>query len=81
VRQLTTEVREALVAREPSDIAKPQRDQTTTEIALHVEQCFEGLELDQDDEAERRWRRLFMHLSRDQQMAVVQAVTRVASTT
>lgn len=51
------------------------------DIALHVEQAFEGLGLDQHDEAARRLYRLFMHLTRQQQRAAIAAIIRLATTT
>lgn len=51
------------------------------DMALHVEQAFEALGLDQHDEAARRLYRLFMHLTRQQQRAAIAAVIRLATTT
>jgi hypothetical protein len=51
------------------------------DIALHVEQAFEGLGLDQHDEAERRLYRLFMHLTWQQQRAAIAAIIHLATTT
>jgi hypothetical protein len=51
------------------------------DIQLNVDQAFEGLNLGQHDEAERRLNRLFMTLTRDQQRAAVAAILSVAITT
>jgi len=61
--------------------APPVRSEALQDIQLHVDQAFEGLNLGQHDEAERRLNRLFMTLTRDQQLAAVAAILRVATTT
>ncbi len=57
------------------------RSEALTDVPLHVEQLLDGLGLGEHEEAERRVNRLFLHLSRDQQQATVEAVIRVATTT
>jgi hypothetical protein len=52
-----------------------------TDVALHVEQLLEGLDLGDHEEAERRVNRLFLHLFRDQQRAAIEAIVDVGTTT
>lgn len=79
--QLRTEILEAVVPATATNEARMPRSQAVQDIALHVEQSFAGLQLDQHDEAERRLFRLFLHLTRDQQQATIAAIIRVATTT
>jgi hypothetical protein len=81
VRQLRGEILEALT---PLGAARPgeqPRSQPPPDIALNVGQLFEDLGVDEHEKAERRVNRLFLHLSRDQQRAVLQAIKHVATTT
>jgi hypothetical protein len=81
VRQLRGEILEALT---PLGAARPgeqPRSQPAPDIALNVGQLFEDLGVDEHEKAERRVNRLFLHLSRDQQRAVLQAIIHVATTT
>jgi hypothetical protein len=81
VRQLRSEILEALA---PSNVARPghePRSPTPPVIALHVEQLFEDLGLDEYEKAERRVNRLFLHLSREQQRAALAAIIHVATMT
>jgi hypothetical protein len=79
--QLRTEILEAVVPVAAAHEAQLPRSQAATDIALHVEQSFEGLQLDQHDEAEHRLFRLFLHLTPDQQRVAIAAIIRVATTT
>jgi hypothetical protein len=80
VRQLSGEILEALARLDAAHTGQP-RSQTPPDIALHVEQLFEDLALDEHEKAERRVNRLFLHLSRDQQRASLAAISHVATTT
>jgi hypothetical protein len=54
-------------------------DSSSDDAVLRVEQLLEGLELGDHEEAERRVNRLFLHLSRAQQRAAVEAIMHVAT--
>jgi hypothetical protein len=81
VRQLRGEILEAVARLDAARPGEQPHPQTPPDIALHVEQLFEDLGLDEHEKAERRVNRLFLHLSRDQQRATLQAIIRVATTT
>jgi hypothetical protein len=81
VRQIRAQILNAVAPRTAAQTAESASSGPSANIALHVEQCFEGLELDQHEEAERRLARLFLHLSREQERAAVAAIIRVATTT
>jgi hypothetical protein len=81
VRQLRGEILETLTQLSAARPGEQPRSQTPPDIALHVGQLFEDLGLDKHEKAERRVNRLFLHLSRDQQRAVLQAIIHVATTT
>jgi hypothetical protein len=81
VRQLRGEILKALARQEAARTGEKPRSQAPPDIALHVEQLFEDLGLDQHEKAERRVNRLFLHLSRDQQRASLAAIIHVATTT
>jgi hypothetical protein len=81
VRQLRGEILEALARLDAARPGEQPRSQTPPDIALHVEQLFEDLGLDEHDKAERRVNRLFLHLSRDQQRVALEAIIHVATTT
>jgi hypothetical protein len=68
-------------AADEAALAHPPRSDTLSDAPLHVEQILDGLRLGEHDEAERRVNRLFLHLTRDQQQAVVGQIIRVATTT
>ena len=59
----------------------PSPPTTITDVALHVEQLLEGLDIGEHDEAERRVNRLFLPLLRAQQRAVIEALIRTATAT
>ena len=77
VRQLRGEILEAFARLDVARSGERPRSETPPDIALHVEQLFEDLGLDEHEKAERRMNRLFLHLSRDQQRATLQAIMRV----
>lgn len=52
---------------------------TLPEIASHVARCFEGLDIDEHEEAERRIAQLFQQLPRAEQRAVVVAILGVVT--
>jgi hypothetical protein len=52
---------------------------TSPDVASHVERCFDGLALDDHEEAERRISQLFQQLTRAEQRAVVDAIIRVVT--
>jgi hypothetical protein len=52
---------------------------TLPEIASHVARCFDGLDIDEHEEAERRIAQLFQQLTRAEQRAVVEAILRVVT--
>src|SRR5262249_31919731 len=52
---------------------------TWPDVASHVERCFDGLALDEHEEAERRVSQLFQQLTRVEQRAVVEAIIRVVT--
>lgn len=79
IQQILAAIQGALASPEAAPGA--QAPATDPDIALHVEQCFQDLQLDQHDEAERRLNRLFMHMTREQQRAMVAAILGVATTT
>jgi hypothetical protein len=81
VRQLSGEILEALARLDAAHPRGKPRSQTPPDIALHVQQLFEDLDLDEHEKAERRVNRLFLHLSRDQQRAALAAIIYVATTT
>jgi hypothetical protein len=81
VRQLSGEILEAFARLDAARPGEKPRSQTPPDIALHVEQLFEDLGLDEHEKAERRVNRLFLHLSRDQQRAALAAIIHVATTT
>jgi hypothetical protein len=74
VRQLSGEILEALARLDAAHPRGKSRSQTPPDIALHVQQLFEDLDLDEHEKAERRVNRLFLHLSRDQQRAALAAI-------
>jgi len=61
--------------------ALPAPPITITDVALHIEQLLEGLDIGEHDEAERRVNRLFLPLLRAQQRAVIEALIRTATAT
>ena len=81
VRQLGSEIQEALDRLDATRTGEQSRPHTMTDVALHVEQLLDVLGLGEHDEAERRLYWLFLRLSRDQQQAAVEAIVRVAATT
>ncbi len=81
VGQLGREIRESLARLDAAQTVAQPHSQTMTDLALHVEQLLDGLGLGEHDEAERRVNQLFLHLSRDQQQAAVEATIYVATTT
>jgi hypothetical protein len=81
VREVGEEILAAIAPIATAHRAQLPTSQASPDIALHVDQAFEGLGLDQHDEAEQRLNRLFMHLTREQQRATVAAIIRVATTT
>lgn len=81
LRQLGTQILEAVAPLAAAPKAQRPGSEALPDIALHVDQCFEDLGLDEHDEAERRLNRLFLHLTRDQQQAAIAAIIRVATTT
>lgn len=81
VRQLSGEILGALARLDAARPGEKPRSQTPPDIALHVEQLFEDLGLDDHEKAERRVNRLFLHLFRDQQRAALAAIIHVATTT
>jgi hypothetical protein len=81
VRELAREIAASLDQTETADPAGQARSQAVTNIAVHTERLLEGLDLGGHEEAERPVNRLFVRLSCDQQVAVVEAIIRVATTT
>jgi hypothetical protein len=79
------EIREALRERFvglESTASPGERDVESTEDAfVRAEQLLDNLELGDHDEAQRRVDDLFVHLSRAQQRAVVEAIIEVATST
>lgn len=82
VLEIGAAVREALHQLNVSAPAQlPSPPMTATDVALHVEQLLDGLQLGEHEEAERRGNRLFPPLFRTQQRAAVEAISKVATTT
>jgi hypothetical protein len=65
---------------EAAQTARPQAP-NLSDIDSYVTECFDGLYLDQHEEAERRIAQLFQQLTRTEQRAVVEAILRVVTTT
>ncbi len=78
VHEVGAQIIAAIAAAQTPDLSANEADPG---IGLHVEQAFEGLGLDQHDEAARRLYRLFMRLTRQQQRAAIAAIIRLATTT
>jgi hypothetical protein len=81
VRQLSGAILKAIVRLDAAHTGEQPRSPAPPDIALHVEQLFEGLGLNEHKKVERRINRLFLHLSRDRQRATVAAIIHVATTT
>lgn len=81
LHQVAGQILEAIAQLAAAQNASAAGSETLRDIQLHVNQAFEGLNLGQHDEAERRLNRLFMTLTRDQQRAAVAAIFRAATTT
>jgi hypothetical protein len=63
VREIGTQIREALDRLDSARPAEQPRSQPMTDVALYVEQLLDGLDLGEHEEAERRVNRLFLPLS------------------
>jgi hypothetical protein len=81
VRQMRAEILAAITQIPIAQVAAPPPATVEPDIGLHVDQAFEGLELDQHGEAERRLYRLFMHLTRQQQRASIATIVDQATGT
>jgi hypothetical protein len=73
------EILGSLAKLQSASSGEQQDADSSADAVLRVEQLLEGLELGDHEAAERRVNRLFLHLSRAQQRAAVEAIMHVAT--
>jgi hypothetical protein len=81
LREVGREIRESFARLEGARSGEQRVAESLADAVLRIEQLLQGLELGDHEEGERRVHRLFLHLSRDQQRAAVEAIMNVATST
>src|SRR5918995_2124073 len=81
LREVGREIRDSFARLEGARSGEQRVAESLADAVLRIEQLLQGLELGDHEEGERRVHRLFLHLSRDQQRAAVEAIMNVATST